>query len=432
MGNYVDQSMNDKHAKPCSSMYPWLVWGLAAAFFFCEYFARVAPGVMVPELMKDFKVNALALGGLSAFFYYAYVSMQVPVGILVDRYGAHRLLTISTFIFGIGCILFGLAVNVYIAQLGRFLMGLSGAFAFVGSLKLASVWFPARRFGLLSGLTQALGMLGASIGEAPMSISVSVIGWRNTMLFIAIIFIILSFAIGFIVRDRPTNSSSNNTHSLAAGNGILAGLKEVLANRQCWLNALYAGFVYAPTAAFAELWGVTFLVQTHHLDYHSAALGVGLIFIGWGVGGPIIGWCSDIFMRRKPIMICSAATGLCLMSLILYAPLPKTLLFVLLFLYGISNTGVATAYAVATEINKRSVAGTSLAFANMASVIVGAAFQPIIGAFLEHHWKGEFMNGIPVYSATDFRSAMLLLPLSMTLGLIISFFVKETFCKAKE
>lgn len=431
MSHLIDTPANNKAAELGKGFYPWLVWGLAAAFFFCEYFARVAPGVMVPDLMRDFQVNALALGSLSAFFYYSYVSMQIPVGILVDRYGPHRLLTVTTFIFGLGCILFGSASNVYVAQAGRFLMGLSGAFAFVGSLKLAAVWFPASRFGLLAGLTQALGMLGAAVGEAPMSLSVAAIGWRNTMLSIAVIFVLLAIAIGLIVRDRPA-SSPPNENSLATGSNILAGLKVVLANPQSWFNALYAGLVYAPTAAFAELWGVTFLVRAHELDHHWAALGVGLIFIGWGVGGPLVGWWSDVMMRRKSIMIISAAAGLIIITLILYAPLPKPLLFALLFLYGISNTGVATAYAVSTEINARAVAGTSLAFANMASVIVGAAFQPIIGAFLERHWSGEIVNGVPVYSAADFRGAMFWLPICMALGLISAFLVKETYCKAKE
>src|ERR1700722_11221771 len=102
---------------------PWLIWGLGAAFFFAEYFARVAPSVMVPDLMRDFGVNAQALGTLSAFFYYAYVSMQIPVGILVDRYGPHRLLTVMCILCGLGCLLFASAKDVMAADIGRFLMG---------------------------------------------------------------------------------------------------------------------------------------------------------------------------------------------------------------------------------------------------------------------------------------------------------------------
>src|SRR5687768_6752451 len=160
---------------------PWLIWGLGAAFFFAEYVARVAPSVMVPELMKSFNVDAMAIGSLSAFFSYAYVSMQIPVGILVDRYGPHRLLTVMCIVCGLGCFLFAAASNIISANLGRFLMGFGASFAFVGSLKLAVLWFPANRFGLLAGLTQAVGMVGAAIGQAPISLVVAHLGWQTTL-----------------------------------------------------------------------------------------------------------------------------------------------------------------------------------------------------------------------------------------------------------
>ena len=83
---------------------PWLIWGLGAAFFFAEYYARVAPSVMATDLMQAFQVNAFALGSLSAFFYYAYVAMQLPVGMMMDRFGPHRLLTYTALICGIGAI----------------------------------------------------------------------------------------------------------------------------------------------------------------------------------------------------------------------------------------------------------------------------------------------------------------------------------------
>lgn len=414
-----------------SHFYPWVIWGLAAAFFFAEYFARVAPGVMVPQLMRDFHVNALALGSLSAFFYYAYVSMQVPVGMLVDRFGPHRLLTVSSILCGLGCFAFAKADTLLLAEIGRFLMGFGASFAFVGSLKLAAVWFPASRFGLLAGLTQALGMLGAAVGEAPMSLTVGAIGWRNTMLAVASVFIVLTVLIGLLVRDKPAHYQPTQQH-LANGKDILAGLRTVLSNPQSWWNAIYAGLLYAPTAAFAELWGVSFLQHAYGLSAHVAATAIGMIFIGWCVGGPLMGWLSDRILRRKLIMIVSSIACLSLMSCVLYlTDIPFFILVILLFLYGIANTGVATAYAVSTEINPHSVAGTSLAFANMASVLVGAVFQPLIGWLLDLHWDGKVVQGIPEYSAADFHFALMLLPACFVVSLIVAGFVKETFCRAQ-
>lgn len=102
--------------------YPWLIWGLAASAFFIEYFARVAPGVMVDSLMHDFKVQALALGSLSAFFYYTYVGMQIPVGILVDRFSLRWLLTSMIFLCGVSCLIFASTTHLEIAAFARLMM----------------------------------------------------------------------------------------------------------------------------------------------------------------------------------------------------------------------------------------------------------------------------------------------------------------------
>lgn len=410
----------------------WLIWGLAAAFFFAEYFARVAPSVMVPELMQSFRVNALSLGALSAFFYYAYVSMQIPVGTLVDRFGAHRLLTLTAALCGIGCILFANTNHLAAAELGRFLMGLGAAFAFVGALKLAHLWFPAERFGFFAGATQALGMIGAAIGEGPVSVMVQNFGWRQTMWVIGLILIILAALIGLIVRDRP-NQYLTKEGALAAptsqGPGLLKGLMIVLKNPQTWINGLFVGFLYAPTAAFAELWGATYLDHVHEVSIDVAASAVSLIFIGWGIGSPIAGWLSDKMKRRKPILFFSALGSFLLMSTVLYFPhLSMKWIFVLLFLYGFANVGVATSYAVACEINPQALSGTSMSFANMASVLVGAGFQPIIGWLLDLNWDGKVLKGVPIYSAHDFHIALLALPVCFIISLLCWLFLRETYC----
>ena len=125
---------------------PWLVWGLAAGFFFIEYIARVAPSVMATELAREFRVSAFALGSLSACFYYAYVPMQLPVGMLVDRFGIRRLLIIATLGVSAGCFIFSRAHSLYFADFSRFLIGFGSSFGFISAIKLASVWFPPRRF----------------------------------------------------------------------------------------------------------------------------------------------------------------------------------------------------------------------------------------------------------------------------------------------
>ena len=254
-----------------SSITPWIIWGLAALFFLTEYFARIAPGIMVPELMRTFKVNALSLGSMSAIFYTAYIGMQMPVGTLVDRFGPHRLLTITAGICAIGCFLFASSNYLALAQISRFMMGFGASFAFVGTLKLATLWFPATRFGFLSGLTQALGMVGGAASAGPLAIVEHAIGWQNTMWAIGFVLLLVGVLIGIFVRDTTNSNIAATTSSTERKIGFWKSFKIVLSNPQSWLNASYAALAYAPTAAFAELWGTTYLSSVNNLDRTIAA-----------------------------------------------------------------------------------------------------------------------------------------------------------------
>ncbi|MEJ2168611.1 MAG: MFS transporter, partial [Desulfobacterales bacterium] len=141
-----------KNSKPSQLHLAWTIWGFGALFYLMGFFQRVAPAVMTGELMHDFHISAAALGNLSAFYYYSYVAMQIPTGILADNWGPRRLLTTGAFVAATGILLFALAPNIFWANLGRFLIGGSVAVAWVSTLKLAGAWFPPKYFAMLSGI----------------------------------------------------------------------------------------------------------------------------------------------------------------------------------------------------------------------------------------------------------------------------------------
>lgn len=416
---------------------PWLVWAVAVAYYFCDYSARVSSGVMLPELQQALQVTAVGLGSLSAYFYYPYVAMQIPVGLLVDRISIRYLLMVMSILTAVGCIVFGNAQHLGQAELGRFLIGFSAAFAFVSALKLAAEWFPPKRLGLLAGLTQALGMLGAAMGEAPVSYSVSAYGWRYTMFGMSVIFILLSIVILCVVRDRPANKPKINaiaSHPKYPRLSVWRSLKIVLSNRQTWLNALYSGLVFAPTAVLGEYWGVSFLQFGHGFEYHTAAFANGLIFIGWAVGGPLAGWLSDRIGLRRPLMFFSPVMGLIIVSILLLVPtLTPYQAYFLLFIYGVTNIGVAIAYAVATEINSKIVVGAAIAFTNMASIMVGAFLQPVVGKLADIYAKNNgIIDELAEYNLSVFRAALWILPICSCLAIVCAFFIRETHCRTVE
>ncbi|WP_133130886.1 MFS transporter [Legionella yabuuchiae] len=421
----LSQTNKDRTQKKLG--YAWLVWGLAAAFFFSDYMARVAPGVMHRFLQSDFGINEAGFGILTASFYIPYILMQIPVGLTVDRLSIRWILTIMSLITAFGCCVFGLADGLLTASIGRMLIGFSAAFAFVCALRLATSWFPTAMLGLLAGLTQALGMLGAAAGEAPVSFLVGSVGWRHSMLIIAFLFILLAGLLYQFVQDRPAKKANRikDEHKIS----IAESLRIILTHKQAWINALYAGFLFGPTAVIGESIGPAYLQYGRGLTAHAAAFATGLIFIGWGIGGPLSGWLSDKMGRRKPIMIVSAIFGMVLTTAYVFSPeMNKTMAYLLFFAFGLTNTGVAIAYAVSTELHERKVIGTSIAFTNMISIFVGASLQPLVGKMVDLI-SGTRAYNVEMLHLSDFQFGLQILPICSFIALILAFMVKETYCK---
>lgn len=410
-----------------NSRYAWFIWTLGASFFFFEYIVRVSPGVLVQELIQAFNINAYQLGLLSSAFSLSYISMQIPVGTLVDKYSVRWLVGFMALLCAASTFLFASTETFQWAVLARFLIGITGAFAFVGALKIATLFFSPKHFGFLAGMTQALGMLGASAGVGPLSAVIASAGWRHTLISLAGLIAVLALLIFTLVKDKPVEEglSERKTHS------ILEGVFTVFKSRHTWINVAIIGLLYAPTMVFGELWGPLYISRVYNVSLIDAASVISVIFIGWAIGSPLFGWISDRIQRRKPIVIGSAAFSLVFIAIILYCPsLPLSWLFIVAFLYGFSNVGVSTCYAVAAELTPNRYAGTALGFTNMASILLGALFQPIVGRLLDLHWDGTLVNGTRFYSATDLQTAMLSLPVCLVLCLILCLFLKESYPKS--
>jgi len=276
-------------------------------------------------------------------------------------------------------------------------------------------------------MTQALGMLGAAAGEAPVSFLVSSVGWRHSMLIIAFLFIALAALLYQYIQDNP--GAKSHEVKFESRLSIFESLRVILSNRQTWLNAFYAGFLFGPTAVIGESIGPAYLQYGRGLSAHAAAFATGLIFIGWGIGGPLSGWLSDKIGRRKPLMIASALCGVVLTTLFVFYPsMDKATAYLIFFAFGLTNTGVAIAYAVSTEIHDRNVVGTSIAFTNMASIFVGALMQPLVGRLVDLI-SGPRGYNVETLLLSDFQYGFRILPLCSLIALFLAFTVKETYCK---
>ncbi len=350
--------------------------------------------------------------------------MQIPVGALVDYFSVRKLIIVMVSLCAGSCFLFAIAHNFDLLKLSRLLLGFTGAFAFVSALKLATIWFPPKQYGFLAGATQVLGMLGAAMGDGPLSVVVEHTSWRFAYFLMGSFLLLLLIPIFRFVRDGfPVHKIELSKMQQAP---IFVGLKKVLSNPATWINGLFVGLLYAPTGAFGELWGPLFIHRVYNFSPEQSASVVSIIFIGWAIGSPTVGWFSDLLNRRKLLMIISAVCSLIFMSLLLYSPhLSVPVAFVLAFCFGFSNVGVSLGYVVACDLNSLRLSGISLGFTNMASIAVGAAFQPLIGWLLDLHWSGAMQDGSRFYSASDFRQAMLALSIALAVCLVAVLLIED-------
>ncbi|HLS67864.1 MAG TPA: MFS transporter [Kiloniellales bacterium] len=411
------------HGQHRPDWFPWLVWLLGALLFCYGFFQRVAPSVIIDSLMRDFAVGAAVLGNLSAIYLYAYASLQIPVGLLADAWGPRRLLTAGALCCGAGSLLFSLAPDLYLAYLGRFLVGVGAAVSFVGTLKLATSWFPASRFAQLTGMTMALGMLGGVGGQVPLATAVELFGWRSTLAGASIGGLALAALIWLIVRDRPP---ADRVPVAQDTGSVIQNLKLVLSMPGQWLLALLACAMTAPLLAFAGLWGVAWLMQTHGMERTEAASHTSLMLVGWALGSPLAGYLADRIGRRMPIIRSSALFGLLSLLLLLYVPNLPSYLFALLFLTtGIGLGATAVGFAVARDMVPPRAVGAAYGMINSALVGAGAIFQPLLGLLLDLQWDGRMEAGAPVYSKSAFDLAFLSLIFFLLLALLLSLRLRE-------
>ena len=395
------------------------------AFFYCyEFVLRIIPGVLQSELSAAFgHISASTFGQLSALYYFAYSPMQLPVGILMDRFGPRRLLLLACLCCTGGSFLFSYSSSIWIAGSGRFLVGFGSSFAFVGVLSLAVHWLPRRYFSLVAGLMTTLAMLGLVYGEIKITELAASMGLNYVLLTMVVIGLLLTSLIFFVVRDRPEGHIVEAQPLSEFCHNIL----RVLTSRQVWLIAFVGACLYTSLSVFGELWGKSYLEQSYHLTKLEAAKTISVMFLGWAVGAPLVGYFSDRCGRRVFALVLGAFSSLVCISLVLYCPgLSYVSLNILMFLYGLFSASEIIIFVMAKESSGAKLSGTIFAAANMIVTLGGVIFQPLVGVLLDTFGSAtKTVTGEYVYSVLDYQIALSVLPVSLFLVLIAAFFLED-------
>ncbi len=316
---------------------------------------------------------------------------------------------------------------------GRFLQGFGSAFAFVGTMYLATQWFSPNRLAMLSGLTTALGMMGAIAANGGIAKVVQKAGWEVTLEGAGFFGLIVAAVLFFVIpsraeakRKRPVGMPEDYSPAL----GFFPSLYKVLSNPQTWFSGVIGTALYMPLSVLGALWGVEYVCSVTGESKEAASWSVSMLYVGWMVAGPAAGWVSDRMGKRRLFLVAASLLTLLTSALLMVVESISLLEMNLLMLgIGVVSSVQVVSFVCAVEHNPRELSGTSIACTNMLIMLLGGLAQPLVGVVLDFAGGA---NDAGVYPAQAYRWAMVIVPASAAISLVASWLLKESFHPGEE
>jgi MFS family permease len=404
---------------------------LAALFFLYEFFLRVFISTISIDVMREMHLNAQMFSIMGAAYFFMYDLMQIPVGVLIHRFGMRLLLILAVFFAALGSIWFSFSYGFSQAFFSRLLMGFGSSFAYVCLLVLALNWLPRNHFGFIVGIANLFGVIGPMLAGGPLAFFLKYFNndWRIVLLGVGIFGLLFAGLIGFVVRDGPVKKENGLIYIDPYTESLRIHLKRLLKNFQVWSIVLYAGMLYSCLPLLGAYWGTAYL-QLRGMERVAAASISSCLWLGVAVSAPLLGMISDRIKRRKPILCGCALLGVFASFCIIYMPVVRPSIFAYLFCcIGVASSGTSISFAVMSEHVSRKNHATAIGLNN--TLLFFPALIPIITGFLiEESARARYSIG--EYILSDFQHGLFLMPLLYSAAFFIAFFViEETFCRQR-
>lgn len=408
----------------------FIIWFLASLFFLYEFFLRTFVGSVANQIMDDLTLSAEKFALVSSAYYFTYAAMQIPVGMLVDKFGVRKILVFGTVICAISAFLFSHSTTYSQAFISRLIMGFGSSFAFICLLVIASTWFPRRYFAFFTGTSQFMGTMGPLLAAGPMVklLIATDLSWQQLLDIIGVMGLGLALLIFLFVKNKSRDGAQVTIY-LRRERPFLYYLKRLAKNPQVWYIAIFSALIYTSVSLLGAVWGTAYL-EAFGLTHYTAANIISIAWLGYAIGCLTFGAISDHTQRRRPVLVFCAVLSVILLFWMILFPIHSALFFsIVFFLLGLTSAGQSVAFAAIAENVDLATKATALGINNAAITLLGSIIPIITGYMITRARTGLHEELIP----QDFTNGFLIMPI-LYIGAVFFaiFLIKETYCKLQK
>jgi predicted MFS family arabinose efflux permease len=355
----------------------YLAWATVATAYAIAFLQRVSPQSVSLNFMHDFSTDAAGVAMLASSYFWGYTLMQIPAGLLVDRYGVKRVVLFSMAASSLGSAAFALAPNLLDVFVARLIVACGDALVFTALLKLVAVSFTDERFGVMSGISQVSGYVGGVMATTPLASAVTGFGWRACFLFIACVGVAnLAFASLALKPDAATRRAKTL-------GSVLTASRQSLSQIANWGCAMTFASHFAVVTTLSGVWGIPMVAHFFNMSPSAASTPLLAFMICNAIGSIVLGHAAD-----RAAALDTALVRICLLRMILIAMLLPPVAHALGFLYvtivfsalGLVAGGTVPLVLKCTKrLYTSELIGVGASVNTTAAGIFAGASQPVIG-----------------------------------------------------
>ena len=403
---------------PASRQSTYFILILLVLFYCLDFFYQITPGLVVHQLISQYNISPLGIGLFVSSFYCGYTLFQIPAGILLDKASVKTCTIIAIFVCTTSFYVFIFGHSFSMGCLVRFFNGIASSFAFISVLYVARVYLPEQYFSMICVPVAAIGTLVSSFVQIIAAFLIHHFNWHLVLS----IFPLCGITVALILvhpklRLQAAVITGDDALRVDTLGVIFLRLKKIFLMPRIWVNSIIGGLFYLPTSLLATAWGVSFFAQAYQVKSTSSSTLILMLFVGWAIGSPLVGWLGQRVKAHKYIFILFAIiAALISYGVLFHVSLLHDKVYLSMVLFGFFSSAQLSIWKTFSEICCKEMSAIGIAFTNVLMQGTVAIFHVVVGSLIQHAYAKlhvftpqVYLHGLALIPAFFLVSALLLL-----------------------